>query len=60
MSYSHAGSNPQMLQRAIRAVQQVRGTCVSTQIPGARVALASAGGSGALFNQVALFGTERP
>lgn len=60
MSFSHAGSNPQMLQRAIRAVQQVRGTCVSTQIPGARVALASAGGSGALFNQVALFGTERP
>lgn len=60
MSYSHAGSNPQMLQRAIRAVQQVRGTCLSTQIPGARVALASAGGSGALFNQVALFGTERP
>ncbi|MCF2527811.1 thiolase family protein [Yinghuangia soli] len=60
MSYSHAGSNPQMLQRAIRAVQQVRGTCASTQIPGARVALASAGGSGALFNQVALFGTERP
>ncbi|MDI2126056.1 thiolase family protein [Yinghuangia seranimata] len=60
LSYSHAGSNPQMLQRAIRAVQQVRGTCASTQIPGARVALASAGGSGALFSQVALFGTERP
>ncbi|NUP33285.1 MAG: thiolase family protein [Streptomycetaceae bacterium] len=60
MSYSHAGSNPQMLQRAIRAVQQVRGTCVSTQIPGAEIALASAGGSGALFNQVALFGKERP
>ena len=34
MSYSHAGINVQMLQRVIRGVQQLRGTC-ATQ-PGAR------------------------
>ncbi len=26
MSFSHAGTNPQMMQRAIRGVQQIRGT----------------------------------
>jgi len=60
MSYSHAGLNAQMLQRVIRAVQQVRGTCVSTQIEGAEVALCSNGGSGAYFNDVMLVGSEQP
>jgi acetyl-CoA acetyltransferase len=60
MSYSHAGLNAQMLQRVIRAVQQVRGTCASTQIPGVEVALCSNGGSGAYFNDVMLLGSERP
>jgi acetyl-CoA acetyltransferase len=60
MSYSHAGLNVQMLQRVIRGVQQLRGTCVSGQVEGAAVALCSNGGSGALFNDVMLLGTARP
>jgi acetyl-CoA acetyltransferase len=60
MSFSHAGLNAQMLQRVIRGVQQVRGTCVSTQVPNAEVALCSNGGSGALFTDVMLLGSARP
>ena len=60
MSYSHAGLNVQMLQRVIRGVQQLRGTCVSTQVPDAEVALCTNGGSGALFCDVMLLGSERP
>jgi acetyl-CoA acetyltransferase len=60
MSYSHAGLNAQMLQRVIRGVQQVRGTCVSGQVAGAEVAMCSNGGSGAYFTDVMLLGAERP
>jgi acetyl-CoA acetyltransferase len=60
MSYSHAGSSCQMLQRVIRGVEQLRGTCTSTQIAGAEVAICSNGGAGALFNDVMLLGSERP
>jgi acetyl-CoA acetyltransferase len=60
MSYSHAGASAQMLQRVIRGVQQLRGTCVSTQVDGAEVAMCSNGGSGALFNDVMLLGVDRP
>jgi acetyl-CoA acetyltransferase len=60
MSYSHAGSFPQQLQRVIRAAEQVRGTCRANQVEGATVALASNGGSGALFCQVLLVGRDRP
>jgi len=60
MSYSHAGASCQMLQRVIRGVEQLRGTCTSTQIDGAEVAMCSNGGSGALFNDVMLLGVERP
>ena len=60
MAYSHAGINVQMLQRVIRGVQQLRGTCPSTQIAGADVALCSNGGSGAYFTDVMLLGSERP
>jgi acetyl-CoA acetyltransferase len=60
MSYSHAGSSCQMLQRVIRGVEQLRGTCKSTQINGAEVAICSNGGAGALFNDVMLLGVERP
>ena len=60
MSYSHAGASAQMLQRVIRSVEQLRGTCASTQIEGAEVAMCSNGGSGALFNDVMLLGVERP
>jgi acetyl-CoA acetyltransferase len=60
MSYSHAGASAQMLQRVIRGVEQVRGSCASTQIEGADVAMCSNGGSGALFTDVMLLGGERP
>ncbi len=59
MAYSHAGSFPQQLQRAIRAVEQLRGTCAANQVEGARVAMASNGGSGALYTQVLILGADR-
>jgi acetyl-CoA acetyltransferase len=60
MSYSHAGLNVQMLQRVIRGVLQLRGECVTIQVPDAEVALCSNGGSGALFNDVMLLGVDHP
>jgi acetyl-CoA acetyltransferase len=60
MSFSHPGINAQMLQRVIRGVQQVRGTCATRQVPGAEVALCTNGGSGALFCDVMLIGSGRP
>jgi acetyl-CoA acetyltransferase len=60
MSFSHAGINAQQLQRVIRGVQQLRGECVTAQVPGAEVALCTNGGSGALFTDVLLLGGERP
>jgi acetyl-CoA acetyltransferase len=60
MSFSHAGINAQMLQRVIRSVQQVRGTCPTRQVRGAEVALCTNGGSGALFSDVMLIGSGRP
>jgi acetyl-CoA acetyltransferase len=58
MSFSHAGANPQMMQRAIRAVQQLRGQAGNLQVPDAHVALCSNGGAGALFTTVLLLGDE--
>jgi acetyl-CoA acetyltransferase len=58
MSFSHAGSNPQMMQRAIRAVQQLRGQAGDLQVPDARIALCSNGGAGALFTTVLVLGDE--
>jgi acetyl-CoA acetyltransferase len=60
MSFSHAGISAQQLQRVIRAVEQLRGTCRSHQVPGASVAICSNGGSGALFTDVMLLGSSRP
>jgi acetyl-CoA acetyltransferase len=60
MSYSHAGASAQMLQRVIRGVEQLRGSCATTQVEGAEVAMCSNGGSGALFNDVMLLGVSRP
>jgi acetyl-CoA acetyltransferase len=60
MSFSHAGLNAQMLQRVIRGVQQVRGTCATNQVPGAEVAMCTNGGSGALFTDVMLLGAAQP
>lgn len=60
MSFGHPGIIAQQLQRVARGVEQLRGTCVSMQVPGAEVALCSAGGSGALFSDVMVLGVERP
>jgi acetyl-CoA acetyltransferase len=60
MSFSHAGINAQQFQRVIRGVEQLRGTCKSHQVDGAEVAVCSNGGSGALFTDVMLLGTQRP
>jgi hypothetical protein len=49
-----------MLQRAIRGVEQLRGTCATNQVAGAEVAMCSNGGSGALFTDVMLLGADRP
>jgi acetyl-CoA acetyltransferase len=56
MSFSHPGANPQLLQRVIRGVQQIRGEAGPLQVPDARVALCSNGGAGALFTNVLLLG----
>lgn len=58
MSFSHAGSNPQIMQRAIRAVQQLRGQAGELQVPDAHIALCSNGGAGALFTTVLILGDE--
>jgi acetyl-CoA acetyltransferase len=58
MSFSHAGSNPQMMQRAIRAVEQLRGQAGALQVPDAHIALCSNGGAGALFTTVLILGDE--
>jgi acetyl-CoA acetyltransferase len=60
MSFAHPGNSTQMLQRVIRSVQQLRGSCASAQVPGAEVAMCSNAGSGALFNDVMLVGSGRP
>lgn len=58
LSYSHAGV-VQMLQKPINAVLQLQGKLPAPiSVPGAQVALASCGGSGALFCDVMLLGTE--
>ena len=58
MSFSHAGTNPQMMQRAIRAVQQLRGEAGALQVPDAHIALCSNGGAGALFTTLLILGDE--
>ena len=58
MSFSHAGTQAQLLQRVIRGVQQLRGEAGARQVEGAEVALCSGGGSGALFTDVLLLGRD--
>jgi acetyl-CoA acetyltransferase len=60
MSFSHGGAVVQLLQRVVRGVQQLRGECVTMQVPDAEVAMCSGGGAGALFTDVLLLGTEQP
>lgn len=59
MSFSHAGL-AQLLQKPISAVQQLRGEYPpELTVKDAAVALTSNGGSGALFTDVLLLGTQR-
>jgi acetyl-CoA acetyltransferase len=58
MSFSHAGANPQMMQRAVRAVEQIRGVAGELQVPDAHIAFCSNGGAGALFTTVLILGDE--
>jgi acetyl-CoA acetyltransferase len=60
MSFSHAGISAQQLQRVIRGVEQLRGTCASDQVAEASVALCTNVGSGALFTDVVVLGATRP
>jgi acetyl-CoA acetyltransferase len=60
MSFSHGGGDVQKMQRVVRAVQQLRGECESRQVDDASNALCSAGGSGALYNDVILLSSGRP
>jgi acetyl-CoA acetyltransferase len=60
MAYSHAGT-AQLLQKPISAVLQLRGRWApELTVPGARVALTTNGGAGALFTDVMLVGKDRP
>jgi acetyl-CoA acetyltransferase len=60
MAFGHAGGGVPALQRVVRAVQQLQGSCVSNQVLGAEVAMCTNGGAGALFTDVLLLGTESP
>jgi acetyl-CoA acetyltransferase len=58
LSFSHAGL-AQLIQKAISATQQLLGLLPDAlTVPGARVAMATNGGAGALFCDVLLLGTE--
>jgi acetyl-CoA acetyltransferase len=59
MSFGHSGS-AQLLQRVSRAVQQIRGDCVSGQVAAVDVAMCTGSGSGALATDVLLLGAHRP
>jgi acetyl-CoA acetyltransferase len=60
MSFSHGGASVQLFQRVIRGVQQLRGECPTMQVSDAQVAMCTGGGSGALFTDVVLLGSELP
>ncbi|MEY4130887.1 MAG: hypothetical protein RLZZ31_1011 [Actinomycetota bacterium] len=60
MSFSHGGASVQLFQRVVRGVQQLRGECETRQVENAEIAMCTGGGSGALFTDVVLLGTERP
>jgi acetyl-CoA acetyltransferase len=60
MSFCHPGGGIQIVQRVIRAVQQLRGECQSNQVNDAEIAIASGGGAGALYSEVMLLGRTRP
>jgi acetyl-CoA acetyltransferase len=60
LSFSHAGM-AQLLQKPLAAVQQLRGDVPKElKVPEAKVAIATNGGAGALFDDVMLLGLEQP
>ena len=60
LSFSHPHTG-QLLQKVIASVQQLQGRVPEAlRVPGARVAMTSNGGAGALFCDVMLLGRERP
>ena len=60
LSFSHAGL-AQLLQKPLAAVQQLCGDVpAELKVPEAKVAIASNGGAGALFDDVILLGLEQP
>ena len=60
MAYSHAGT-AQLLQKTIGAVLQLRGKYIpELTVPGAKIAMATNGGAGALFTDLMIVGKERP
>ncbi|MBN9605293.1 MAG: thiolase family protein [Actinomycetales bacterium] len=58
MSYSHA-KTPQLLQRVMRAAQQIQGRAGPGQVADAGIAFASNGGAGALFCDAIVLGGGR-
>jgi len=60
MSFGHGGATVQLLQRVIRGVEQLRGTCPTMQVDGASVSMCTNGGAGALFTDVMILGNGRP
>ncbi|HEY8491966.1 MAG TPA: thiolase family protein, partial [Dehalococcoidia bacterium] len=58
LAHSHTGTS-QLLQKVVQASRQLRGDAVN-QVQGARVALCSNGGAGALFTHVLILGRDRP
>ncbi len=59
LAYSHTGV-AQELQRVIRGVEQLTGTCASNQIGGCEVVMCSNGGSGAMYCDALILGSARP
>ena len=59
MSFSHPGT-AQLLQKVISGTEQLRGAAGARQVEGARVAMCTNGGAGALFTGVVILGREAP
>lgn len=55
LSFSHSGT-AQLLQRVVRATEQLQGTCASRQLDDVHVAMCSNGGSASMFSDVLLLG----
>lgn len=59
LSFSHCVWG-QQLQRIVRGVHQIQGSCASNQVDSVEVALCSVGGAGALYTDVILLGSSAP